>query len=203
MSEPARGVDQAVLRQVMASYPTGVTIVTSQWDGQLCGMAANSFTSVSLDPPIVLVCCQRHARTAQGAKRSGRFAVHILRHDQVEHARAFVGRDALRFDAVPHSIDPTGVPILDDWLALLVCDTYSVMVAGDHEVLFGEVTHCERVDAAPLLFHESALRMLPKLPPVKATSEAPISEDDDDLYDSLVRVLAPPSMAPARRPGRP
>jgi flavin reductase (DIM6/NTAB) family NADH-FMN oxidoreductase RutF len=192
MSDPRREVDQGVLRQVMASYPTGVTIVTSQFDGQLCGMAANSFTSVSLDPPIVLVCCQRHARTAEGAKRSGRFAVHILRHDQVDHARAFVGRDALRFETVPYSLDATGVPILSDWLALLVCDTYSVMVAGDHEVLFGEVTHCERVEGAPLLFHESALRMLPHLPPIKATAATEISEDDDDLYDSLVRVLAPP-----------
>ena len=123
----------------MASYPTGVTIVTSQFEGTLVGMAANSFTSVSLDPPIVLVCCQRHARTAEAAKRSGRFAIHILAHDQVDHARAFVGRDAKRFEAVPHSIDPDGVPILDDWLSLLVCETYSVMVAGDHEVLFGEV----------------------------------------------------------------
>ena len=187
-------VDPQVLRSVMASYPTGVTIVTSQHDGQLCGMAANSFTSVSLDPPIVLVCCQRNARTAEAAKRSGRFAIHILRHDQVDHARAFVGRDGERFAAVPHDVDDKGVPILRDWLALIVCDTYSVMVAGDHEVLFGKITHCERVDAAPLLFHESALKMLPKLPPLGPTA-APAAEDDD-LYDSLVRVLAPPIRPP-------
>jgi 3-hydroxy-9,10-secoandrosta-1,3,5(10)-triene-9,17-dione monooxygenase reductase component len=186
-------IDGGVLRAVMASYPTGVTIVTSQFDGKLVGMAANSFTSVSLDPPIVLVCCQRHARTAEAAKRSGRFAIHILAHDQVDHARAFVGRDAKRFETVPHFLDDDGVPILDGWLSLLVCETYSVMVAGDHEVLFGEVVHCERREGAPLLFHESALRMLPKLPPLPTTGQqAPPSADDDDLYDSLVRVLAPP-----------
>ena len=94
---------------------------------------------------------------------------------------------------MPHSIDADGVPILDGWLSLLVCETYSVMVAGDHEVLFGEVVHCERREGAPLLFHESALRMLPKLPPLPMTGEAAApSADDDDLYDSLVRVLAPP-----------
>jgi flavin reductase (DIM6/NTAB) family NADH-FMN oxidoreductase RutF len=191
--EPRPAIDGGVLRAVMASYPTGVTIVTSQFDGGLVGMAANSFTSVSLDPPIVLVCCQRHARTAEAAKRSGRFAIHILAHDQVDHARAFVGRHAKRFEAVPHSLDADGVPILDGWLSLLVCETYSVMVAGDHEVLFGEVVHCERREGAPLLFHESALRMLPKLPPLPMTGEAAApSPDDDDLYDSLVRVLAPP-----------
>jgi 3-hydroxy-9,10-secoandrosta-1,3,5(10)-triene-9,17-dione monooxygenase reductase component len=193
LHEDRPAIDGGVLRAVMASYPTGVTVVTSQFEGTKVGMAANSFTSVSLDPPIVLVCCQRHARTAEAAKRSGRFAIHILAHDQVDDARAFVGRDAKRFDAVPHGADANGVPILDDWLSLLVCETYSVMVAGDHEVLFGEVTHCERREGAPLLFHESALRMLPKLPPLPASGarSEPVAEDDD-LYDSLVRVLAPP-----------
>jgi flavin reductase (DIM6/NTAB) family NADH-FMN oxidoreductase RutF len=185
-------VDPQTLRAVMASYPTGVTIVTSSHEGSLCGMAANSFTSVSLDPPIVLVCTQRGARTAEAAKRSGRFAIHILRHDQVGAARAFVGRDARRFGAVPHSLDARGLPVLDDWLALIVCQLYSHVVAGDHEVLFGEIERCERRDGAPLMFHESALRMLPKLPPLSATGVVEPSLEDDDLYDSLVRVLAPP-----------
>ena len=187
-------VDPAVLRAVMSSYPTGVTIITSEFAGELRGMAANSFTSVSLDPPIILVCSQRGARTCEAAKRSGRFAVHILKHDQIDAARAFVGRDAARFSAVPHAVDEHGTPILNDWLALLVCSVYSVVVAGDHEVLFGEVERCERRDASPLLFHESALRMLPKLPPLKVAGNlSPTAgEDDVDLYDSLVRVLAPP-----------
>ena len=185
-------IDQGVFRSVMAAYPTGVTIVTAGAGDILCGMAANSFTSVSLDPPIVLVCTQRGARTAEAAKRSGRFAIHILRHDQVGAARAFVGRDGQRFDAVDHALDARGLPILDDWLALIVCELYSHVVAGDHEVLFGEIERCERRDGVPLMFHESALRMLPKLPPLKATGVAEPSLEDDDLYDSLVRVLAPP-----------
>jgi len=191
--EAREQVDPQVLRAVMASYPTGVTIVTAASNEVLCGMAANSFTSVSLDPPIVLICFQRHARTAEAAKRSGRFAIHILRYDQVDDARAFVGREGRRFDAVTHDLRPDGLPVLRDWLALLLCNVYSVVVAGDHEVLFGEVTHCERRDSSPLLFHESALRRLPTLPPLKATAgQVAPSVEDDDLYDSLVRVLAPP-----------
>jgi flavin reductase (DIM6/NTAB) family NADH-FMN oxidoreductase RutF len=194
--DPARtgpAVDPHVLRSVMASYPTGVTIVTSSFDGQLAGMAANSFTSVSLDPPLVLWCPQRGARTSEAAKRSGRFAIHILKHDQVACARAFVGRDGKRFEAVPHTIDGNGVPILDDWLALIVCDVYGVTVAGDHEILLGEVVRCEKRDSTPLLFHESALRKLPRLPPLKASGpELEAGDRDEDLYDSLVRVLAPP-----------
>lgn len=186
-------VDPHVLRSVMASYPTGVTIVTSSFNGALFGMAANSFTSVSLEPPLVLWCPLRGALTSEATKRSGRFAIHILRHDQVGCARAFVGDDARRFDVVEHEIDANGVPILKDWLALIVCDVYGVTVAGDHEIVLGEVVRCEKRDAAPLLFHESALRMLPRLPPLKATGpEIEPDDRDEDLYDSLVRVLAPP-----------
>ena len=192
-------VDPMVLRSVMSAYPTGVTIVTSEFQGELRGMAANSFTSVSLDPPIILISSQRGSRTCEGAKRSGRFAVHILTHEQVETARAFVGRDTRRFEAVPHHVDEHGTPILDEWLALLVCTVYSVVVAGDHEVLFGEVVHCDRRHGTPLMFHESALRMLPKMPPLPASGGvvAPPDEDDADLYDSLIRVLAPPIKRPS------
>jgi flavin reductase (DIM6/NTAB) family NADH-FMN oxidoreductase RutF len=197
----ASEVDPAVLRAVMSSYPTGVTVVTAALNGELRGMAANSFTSVSLDPPIILVCFQRGGGTLEAAKRSGRFAVHILRHDQVETARAFVGRNARRFDVVPHEVDEHGTPILDESLALLVCSVYSVVVAGDHDVLFGQVDRCEAGDDQPLLFHQSALRRLPFLPPLKATGGvAPPSEDDIDLYDSLVRVLAPPIPRPPAAP---
>jgi 3-hydroxy-9,10-secoandrosta-1,3,5(10)-triene-9,17-dione monooxygenase reductase component len=190
-------VDPAVLRTVMAAYPTGVTIVTSGHGDTQCGMAANSFTSVSLDPPIVLVCSQTGARTCEAAKSSGRFAIHLMAHDQVEHVRAFVGRDAARFDAVPFDLDPDGVPILRHWLALLVCSVHQVSEIGDHEVLYGLVERCERRDDAPLLFHDSALRMLPRLPAIRASGPGLVIDDEMDLNDPLVRVLAPPRVVQA------
>ncbi len=190
-------IDPHTLRRVMSSYPTGVTIVTAGHDDTLAGMAANSFTSVSLTPPIILICSQLEARTCLVAKEARRFAVHICSHDQVAAVRSFVGRDAPRFSAVPHSIDETGTPILDEWLALLVCDLHSTAIVGDHEILFGEVVRCESRDGAPLMFHESALRMLPRMAPLRASGPPTLLSDDDaDLYDSLVRVLAP-------GPGRP
>ena len=184
--------DPATFRSVMSSYPTGVTIVSAAAeDGTLCGMTANSFTSVSLDPPIVLVCSQIGARTCEAAKTSGRFAIHVLAHDQISSARAFVGFHAPRFDAVSHHLDEEGVPILDHWLALLVCKLHEVVRVGDHDVMFGLVERCGRADETPLLFHESALRMLPRLPAL-AVKGGPLSlEDDEDLNDPLVRVLAP------------
>ena len=184
--------DPATFRSVMSSFPTGVTIVSAAADdGTLCGMTANSFTSVSLDPPIVLVCSQIGARTCEAAKSSGRFAIHVLAHDQIASARAFVGYHAPRFDAVAHHVDPDGVPILDHWLAVLVCKLHDVTRVGDHDVLFGLVERCGRADEPPLLFHESALRMLPRLPALAVKGGALALEDDDDLNDPLVRVLAP------------
>ncbi len=184
--------DPATFRSVMSSYPTGVTIVSAAAeDGTLCGMTANSFTSVSLDPPIVLVCSQIGARTCEAAKASGRFAIHVLAHDQIASARAFVGFHAPRFDAVSHHLDVDGVPILDDWLALLVCKLHEVTLVGDHEVLFGLVERCGRSDQPPLLFHESALRKLPRLPALAVKGGPLALEDDGDLDDPLVRVLAP------------
>ena len=165
----ARRSTRGVLRAVMASYPTGVTIVTSQFEGNLVGMAANSFTSVSLDPPIVLVCCQRarahgRGREALGplrdphpAPRPGRRSARVRRPRRAALRRR---RPRARRATACRS-STTGSR----------CSSASLqhVVAGDHEVLFGEVERCERREGVPLMFHESALRMLPKLPPLTAT----------------------------------
>lgn len=184
-------IDQGVFRSVMAAYPTGVTIVTASADDVLCGMAANSFTSVSLDPPLVLVCSQLGTRTLEAAKKSGRFAIHMLGSDQVHAVRAFVGRDAPRFAAVGHEVDEHGTPILEDWIALLVCRLDRVVDAGDHEIMIGEVERCERRVRAPLLFHDSKFHELPALAAIPM--KPPLLSEDEllDLSDPFVRVLMP------------
>jgi 3-hydroxy-9,10-secoandrosta-1,3,5(10)-triene-9,17-dione monooxygenase reductase component len=184
-------IDQALFRSVMGAFPTGVTIVTAGSGETLCGMAANSFTSVSLDPPLVLVCSQNGARTAEAAKESGWFAIHLLGSDQAEHVRAFVGRDAARFGAVPYELDEHGTPILGQWIALLVCRLERIVEAGDHEILIGEVERVERQVRAPLLFHDSKFHELPQLPAIRMTP--PLLAEDEllDLSDPFVRVLMP------------
>jgi 3-hydroxy-9,10-secoandrosta-1,3,5(10)-triene-9,17-dione monooxygenase reductase component len=184
-------IDQGVFRSVMAAYPTGVTIVTAGAGDVHCGMAANSFTSVSLDPPLVLVCSLNGSRTGAAAKESGRFAIHMLGSHQVEAVTSFVGRDAPRFAAVSHEIDEHGTPILDEWIALLVCRLDRIVPAGDHEILIGEVERCERRTASPLLFHDSKFHELPQLPAIRTAP--PLLSDDEllDLSDPFVRVLMP------------
>jgi 3-hydroxy-9,10-secoandrosta-1,3,5(10)-triene-9,17-dione monooxygenase reductase component len=184
-------IDQGVFRSVMAAYPTGVTIVTAGAGDVHCGMAANSFTSVSLDPPLVLVCSLNGSRTGEAAKASGRFAIHMLGSHQVEHVTSFVGRDAPRFAAVSHELDEHGTPILDEWIALLVCRLDQIVPAGDHEILIGEVERCERRTTSPLLFHDSKFHELPQLPAIRTAP--PLLSDDEllDLSDPFVRVLMP------------
>jgi 3-hydroxy-9,10-secoandrosta-1,3,5(10)-triene-9,17-dione monooxygenase reductase component len=184
-------IDQGVFRSVMAAYPTGVTIVTAGAGDVLCGMAANSFTSVSLDPPLVLVCSQLETRTLDAAKRSGRFAIHMLGSNQVHAVRSFVGRDAARFEAIPYELDTHGTPILDEWIALLVCRLDRIVGAGDHEIMIGEVERCERRVHAPLLFHDSKFHELPALPGIPM--KPPLLNEDEllDLSDPFVRVLMP------------
>jgi 3-hydroxy-9,10-secoandrosta-1,3,5(10)-triene-9,17-dione monooxygenase reductase component len=184
-------IDQAVFRSVMSAYPTGVTIVTAGNGDVHCGMAANSFTSVSLDPPLVLVCSLNSSRTGEAAKASGRFAIHMLGSHQVESVMSFVGREAPRFSAVSHQVDEHGTPILDDWRALLVCRLERVIEAGDHEILIGEVERCERRSSEPLLFHESKFHGLPQLPAIRTAP--PLLSDDEllDLSDPFVRVHMP------------
>ena len=150
-------IDQATFRSVMAAYPTGVTIVTAGAGDLLCGMAANSFTSVSLDPPLVLVCSQNGARTAEAAKLSGRFAIHLLGSDQVEAVRDFVGRTPRVSAPCRTRSTSTARPSSTSWIALLVCRLDRIVEAGDHEILIGEVERCERRVRAPLLFHDSKL----------------------------------------------
>jgi 3-hydroxy-9,10-secoandrosta-1,3,5(10)-triene-9,17-dione monooxygenase reductase component len=184
-------IDQGVFRSVMAAYPTGVTIVTAGAQDLLCGMAANSFTSVSLDPPLVLVCSQHQTRTLDAAKKSGRFAIHMLGSDQVHHVRSFVGRDAARFGAVGYELDEHGTPILDEWIALLVCRLERIVDAGDHEIMIGEVERCERRVHPPLLFHDSKFHELPALAAIPM--KPPLLDEDEllDLSDPFVRVLMP------------
>ena len=93
--------------------------------------------------------------------------------------------------AVSHQVDEHGTPILDDWIALLVCRLDRTVEAGDHEILIGEVERCERRAKEPLLFHDSKFHELPQLPAIRTAP--PLLSDDEllDLSDPFVRVLMP------------
>lgn len=155
-------------RKVMASYATGVVVVTLQVDGVDHAMTANSFTSVSLDPPLVLVCVERASRFDQALTAcEGRWAVSILGADNEATARWFAtkGRPLERqFDRVPHHRGENGAMLVDGALAHIECRTEAVHPTGDHDILVGLVEAMSVADqpGPPLLYFGSSFRAFPE-----------------------------------------
>lgn len=160
------GVDPLVHRRVVGRFATGVTVVSTRTDGVDHAMTVNSFTSVSLDPVLVLVCIDRSARFHGAVLTSGVWGVSVLASHQEDVSRSFAtrGRDrGEQFAAVPvHPGPVTGVALVDGALGTLECRTVSTLEAGDHTVLVAEVLALDVPDehAEPLLFLEGRYRVL-------------------------------------------
>ena len=157
----SNGVDQLAFRHVMRHFPTGVTVVTTEHEGEPHGMTANSVTSVSLEPVMLLVCLLRDARTSVAVQRRGRFAVNILCDHQEELSRRFALPGVDHFDGVQLDEGPDGLPLVRDALAHVVCSVADVVAAGDHDVVFGTVDHCHVNGGSPLVFFLGGYRRLP------------------------------------------
>jgi flavin reductase (DIM6/NTAB) family NADH-FMN oxidoreductase RutF len=145
-------VEPAEMRRVLGQFATGVTIVTGSDAGEPVGFACQSFTSVSLEPPLVLFCPAQTSRSWPRIRRGGVFSVNVLADDQLEVCTAFATSGGDKFEGLPWHETPWG-PCIDDVLATVHCDIEAVHPAGDHDVVIGHVrrlvTHRE---AAPLLF---------------------------------------------------
>jgi flavin reductase (DIM6/NTAB) family NADH-FMN oxidoreductase RutF len=140
------------MRRVLGQFATGVTIVTGSDGGEPVGFACQSFTSVSLEPPLVLFCPAHTSRTWPRIRQGGVFSVNVLAEDQLAICTAFAASGGDKFAGVAWHDTPWG-PCLSDVLATVHCDIESVHGAGDHDVVIGRVrqlvTHRE---SAPLLF---------------------------------------------------
>jgi flavin reductase (DIM6/NTAB) family NADH-FMN oxidoreductase RutF len=139
-------------RRTVGSFPTGVCIVTSEHDGQPAGMTLNSFTSVSLDPMLVLVSLAHGSRTLDTVRASRRFAISILHRGQRQIALDFATRGA----AFPHQhVRETkfGFYPVNQALAELYCDVQELVAAGDHDVVIGHVREFISTNGEPLVFH--------------------------------------------------
>lgn len=156
-------VDPNTFRTALARFASGVTIVTTRGaDGVDYGMTATSFASVSLEPPLVLVCID-HAATMSGPlERADHFAVHLLGADQEDLSRSFARKEATdKFDGHEVRRGSGRVPILGDALARIECRVHARHRAGDHTIVVGEVLECALgADAEPLLYFRGAYRRL-------------------------------------------
>jgi flavin reductase (DIM6/NTAB) family NADH-FMN oxidoreductase RutF len=148
--------DSAAFRKVMGCFATGITVITTLGkDGKPVGLTANSFTSLSLDPPLVLFCLDRKIASFESFHANRHFAVNVLRHDQEELSRRFATSSIDKFQGIPYETWATGCPILKGCLAAFECDIQQVIEAGDHVIIIGEVNKI-RSDAdggRPLLYY--------------------------------------------------
>jgi flavin reductase (DIM6/NTAB) family NADH-FMN oxidoreductase RutF len=152
-------------RSALGSFATGVTVITTRGEDHAYGMTANAFSSVSLDPPLVLVCAKSGTDGSEQIERNRCFAVNILGTDQEPLSRYFSSKDRPRgrdaFRAVSHRTSVTGSPILDGVVAYLDCRLHETHTAGDHEIFIGEVLALEvSPGVQPLLFHGGGYRFL-------------------------------------------
>jgi 3-hydroxy-9,10-secoandrosta-1,3,5(10)-triene-9,17-dione monooxygenase reductase component len=141
------------LRGVMGHVLTGVTVVTGLADGVPVGMTVNSFTSVSLDPPLVLFCARTASRKGARIRGSGAFAVNVLAREHAPVAQRFARGVEEGFSVLDVTFGSTGSPILADSLAFVECRIVEELERGDHTIVIGEVVETAVLrQAAPLAF---------------------------------------------------
>ncbi|MFF4623340.1 flavin reductase family protein [Nonomuraea jabiensis] len=145
------------LREAFGQFATGVAVITTVTaDGERAGVTVNSFTSVSLDPPLVLWCLSNRAPSAPLFLRAGRFAVNVLAADQDHLSRRFATPTTDKFAGVELLGGP--LPILAGTLASFVCRTERVHDGGDHHIFVGAVERYQRAEGEPLVFHSGRYR---------------------------------------------
>ena len=165
-SRTAPTVDVTAFRKAMGSFPTGVTVVTvASDDGTMHGVTVNSFSSVSLDPMLVLVCLNETSRAVGLIERAGAFGVNVLSAEQQDLSRWFANRHRpagpAMFDGVPLEPGVTGCPVLADAAASFDCRLLQSYRAGDHLIMLGEVVALiQHPHLEPLIFHAGTYKSL-------------------------------------------
>ncbi len=154
-------IDQATFRYVLGHFASGVTVVTTATGKVYHGITVSSFCSLSLDPPLVLVCIDKRVRSHDAVVQAGAFAVNILAQENEHLSRHFASRSEDKFSSVAYHFGETGAPLLDGVLVTLECRLHAQLPGGDHTIFVGEViAHTMHDDTDPLLYYRGGYRQL-------------------------------------------
>ena len=148
-------------RRVLGHFATGVTIVTTH-DADLrpTGLTASAFSSVSLDPPLVLICVDHKSQSYPALREAGRFGINFLHCEHEPISRRFASTRLDKFDGVAFRLGVLGVPLIDGALAQLECETVNAHVEGDHTIVVGRVEAANAGDGDPLLYYRGRYHRL-------------------------------------------
>jgi flavin reductase (DIM6/NTAB) family NADH-FMN oxidoreductase RutF len=148
-------------RSVLGRFPSGVTVVTTKAaDGSDEGMTVSAFCSVSLEPPLVLICIEKNASAYEALTNAPQFVVNILSAKQEQIARRFSVVDIDRFEGVGFSRSQNGIAVLDDVLGIIECKQSAQHDAGDHTIIVGEVEAGRAENGTPLLYYRGGYAQL-------------------------------------------
>jgi flavin reductase (DIM6/NTAB) family NADH-FMN oxidoreductase RutF len=151
------GISSEQLRKILGHFATGVTVVTTRLaSGKPWGFTVNAFTSVSLSPPLILVCVGHGGESFQVMNEAEFFAVNFLSEEQESVSRVFASRSADRFAGIPHKSSANGAPLLQGCVGYIECRKTASHAHGDHTILIGEVLAGEARGGYPLLFYASS-----------------------------------------------
>ena len=141
-------------RQCLGKFATGVTVVSCRdQDGKPCGITANSFSSVSLEPPLVLWNIAKVSKSLRAYLEAEHFAINVLSNQQRSLASHFATSENGLFDNISYRDSPQNVPVLSNTLAHLECRTHDIHDCGDHHIIIGDVINFELSDGEPLIFY--------------------------------------------------
>ena len=178
-------IDQSAFRDALGTFVTGVTIVTAyDAEGEPTGLTANSFNSVSLDPPMVLWSLSLGSRNLPVFRTARAWAVHILAADQQDLSNRFASRGADKFGGLNCGDGPEGAPRLEGCAARFGCTARFEYEGGDHAIFLGEVVDFERTPAEPLIYHGGRYgRVMPEGDNASDAQKAQLVADGLVLHD--------------------
>ncbi len=155
-------IDSQELRRVLGHFPTGVTVITTKDDsGAPFGLTANAFTSLSLNPPLILICVDKTAQCYSCFVDSNTFTVNFLSETQEEISRRFATKGVDKFAGLKWQQGTNGAAILDGVIGYLECKIVQSYKGGDHTIVVGEVTSGAATGSRPLLFFQGKYQRLP------------------------------------------
>jgi flavin reductase (DIM6/NTAB) family NADH-FMN oxidoreductase RutF len=164
-SEPSKvhpaGVSSEEFRHACGRFATGVAVASVvDESGAAHGLTISSFTSVSLHPPLVLICIGHDVTVIEPFRRATRFGINFLREQDRDLSQRFATKGLDKFNGTAWRLGQTGVPVIDDALGVMECETHQRIGSGDHDILVGRVVATRVADGAPLLYYASRYRKL-------------------------------------------
>lgn len=153
-------IDEAGFREVLSHFPSGVTVVTTAVGEELSGMTVASFASLSLRPPLVLICIEKSVKTHDAIARAGRFGVSILAAHQADVSNRFASKAEDKFEGIPFRRAPQGSPLIEGAIATMECTVTAQFPGGDHSIFVGEIAAAMTAAGDPLLYFRSAYHQL-------------------------------------------